>query len=71
MNTEVNYEALNNSIQEQIDDSIIDKYDFESILRSAKIVWDNTAVQVKSDDFTMVFDLINYEIMDYTGNDII
>lgn len=71
MNTEIDYETLNNSIQEQIDDSIIDKYDFESILRSAEIVWDNTAVKVKSSDFTMVFDLISYEIMDYTGNDII
>lgn len=71
MNTGIDYETLNNSIQEQIDDSIINKYDFDSILRSAEIVWDNTAVKVKSDDFTMVFDLISYEIMDYTGNDII
>lgn len=66
----IDYEALNNAIQEQIDESLLNKYDFEAILRTAKLVWDNTAVQVKATDFIMVFDLISYEILDYTGNDI-
>lgn len=66
----IDYEVLNNAIQENIDENLIGKYDFEEILRTAKIVWDNTAVQVTSNDFIMVFDLISYELLDYTGNDI-
>lgn len=66
----IDYEALENSIQEQIDENLLSKYDFKAILRTAKVVWDNTAVQVKANDFTMVFDIISYELLDYTGNDI-
>lgn len=66
----IDYEVLNNAIQENIDENLIGKYDFDAILRTAKIVWDNTAVQVTSNDFIMVFDLISYELLDYTGNDI-
>lgn len=67
----IDYEVLNNVIQENIDENLIGKYDFEAILRTAKIVWDNTAVQVTNRDFIMVFDIISYELRDYTGNDII
>lgn len=67
----IDYEVLNNAIQENIDENLIGKYDFEAILRTAKIVWDNTAVQVTNRDFIMVFDIISYELRDYTGNDII
>ena len=66
----IDYDALLNSIQEQIDDSLIDSYDFDVILKSAEIVWDGTAVQVKSKDFTMIFDLISYELRQYIGFDI-
>ena len=66
---EIDYETLLHSIQEQIDDSLIENYDFESLLRTATICWDGTAVQVKSTDFIMVFDLINYDLLDYTGYD--
>lgn len=67
----IDYEVLNNVIQENIDENVIDQYDFEAILRTAKVVWDNTAVQVTSNDFIMIFDKISYELRDYTGNDII
>ena len=67
----IDYEALSNAVQEVIDENLLSKYDFEAILRTAKVVWDNTAVQVTSNDFIMVFDLISYELLDYTGNDII
>ncbi|MBQ6345187.1 MAG: hypothetical protein IJI96_03630 [Methanobrevibacter sp.] len=70
MSENIDYETLQNAIQEQISENLLSSYDFESILRSAKLVWDNTAVQVKATDFTMVFDLISYELLDYTGNDI-
>lgn len=67
----IDYEALSNAVQEVIDENLLDKYDFETVLRTAKIVWDNTAVQVTNNDFIMIFDLISYELLDYTGNDII
>ena len=70
MTEEINYESLADAVQEQIDDSIITQYDLNSILRSAELCWDNTAVMVKANDFIMVFDLIGYELLDYTGNDI-
>lgn len=66
----IDYEALSNAVQEVIDENLLSRYDFEAILRTAKVVWDNTAVQVTSNDFIMVFDLISYELLDYTGNDI-
>ena len=67
----IDYEALNNAVQENIDENLLIKYDFEAILRTAKLVWDNTAVQVTSNDFIMIFDKVSYELLDYTGNDII
>ena len=66
----IDYTSLNNAIVEQLDESIINSYDVDTILNSAVLVWDNTAVQVKSKDFIMVFDLISYELLDYTGFDI-
>ena len=66
----IDYSALNNAIQEVVDENLLNKYDFEAILRTAKLVWDNTAVQVTNNDFIMTFDLVSYELLDYTGNDI-
>ena len=67
----IDYSALNNAIQEVVDENLLNRYDFEAILRTAKLVWDNTAVQVTNNDFIMTFDLVSYELLDYTGNDII
>lgn len=66
----IDYSALNNAIQEVVDENLLNRYDFEAILRTAKLVWDNTAVQVTNNDFIMTFDLVSYELLDYTGNDI-
>ena len=66
----IDYDALLNSIQDNIDDSLLDGYDFDTVLKSAEIVWDGTAIQVKSKDFVMVFDIISYELLSYTGFDI-
>lgn len=46
------------------------KYDFDTIIRSATLVWDDTAIEVKSSDFVMVFDKISYELLNYTGFDL-
>ena len=67
----IDFVALENAVKEQIDDSLLSKYDFQTILKTAEIVWDGTAVQVTASDFVMVFDLVSYECVDYTGNDII
>lgn len=69
MSETIDLERLYHSILGVIDESIQDMYDFDVVLKSAEIVWDNTAVQVKSKDFVMVFDLIGYELLDYTGYD--
>ena len=66
----IDYETLYNSVLEQLDDSIISNYDMDTILKSATLCWDNTAVKVKSKDFEMVFDLISYELLQYMGFDI-
>lgn len=65
----IDYSSLLHAVQECIDDSISDNYDFESIVSTATICWDGTAVEVKGKDFTMVFDLVGYELLDYTGLD--
>lgn len=65
----INYESLSNAIFDVLDDNLSDNYDINVILKSATIVWDNTAVQVKSKDFVMIFDLISYELQDYQGYD--
>lgn len=66
---EIDYPSLLHAVQECIDDSISASYDFESLLRTAALCWDNTAVEVKGKDFTMVFDIVAYELLDYTGFD--
>ena len=66
----IDFDALENSILEQLDDNIINEYDMSVILKSAELVWDETAIQVKSKDFTMIFDIISYELIQYIGLDI-
>ena len=68
---EIDYDSLLNSILDNIDENLQSKYDFDTILRTAEKVWDDTAVRVRATDFEMIFDLIDYEIVEYTGNDII
>ena len=70
MSETIDYDALLNGIKENLDERLIDSYDFDVVLKSAEIVWDGTAVQVKSKDFTMIFDTISYELKQYIGFDI-
>ncbi len=65
---DINLESLGHAILEVLDDEST-QYDIDVILKSATLVWDNTAVQVKSKDFEMIFDVISYELMDYQGHD--
>ena len=66
---DIDYESLEHAILEVLDDSLWGKYDINVILKSAKLVWDNTAVQVKSKDFVMIFNIIDYSLEDYQGFD--
>lgn len=65
----IDFASLRNAIVEQLDERILDRYDLDIVLKSARIVWDGTAVEVRSKDFVMVFDLVGYECLDYTGYD--
>ena len=69
MNT-INFDSLRHAILEVLDESIQELYDINRIIKSAKPVWDDTAVQVKSNDFVMIFDLRNYELQNYEGYDL-
>ena len=66
----IDYDALLNSIQDNIDERLLDSYDWDVVLKSAIPCWDDTAIQVKSKDFTMIFDNISYELLQYEGFDI-
>ena len=68
--SEIDFDALRNAIINVLDERIINRYDFDVVLKSAKLVWDNTAIEVKSKDFTMIFDKISYELLQYIGFDI-
>lgn len=69
MNENIDYEMLRNSILENLDDSIRSD-DIDVVLNSAEIVWDDTAIRVKSNTFEMIFDLVSYELLQYIGLDI-
>lgn len=65
----INKEALEYAVKDVLDESIVQKYDFAVILNSARIVWDDTAVEVRGSDFRMVFDILTYDLLSYTGYD--
>ena len=49
--SDIDFDTLLYSIMENIDDTLIDGYDFDIILQSAESCWDDTAILVKSVDF--------------------
>ena len=65
--SEINYDYLTHAILDTLDENV--SVDIDTILKSAEIVWDGTAVQVKSSEFTMIFNIISYELEDYRGYD--
>ena len=68
--SDIDYETLYYSIIDNLDENLIESYDLDTIIQSAKLTWDDTAVEVNSTDFTMIFDILTFEILDYTGYDI-
>lgn len=65
----INYEYLENAIYSILDERDSAKYDMDTILKTAKMVWDDTAIEVTATDFKLVIDELTYEIIDYTGYD--
>lgn len=65
----IDYDYLSRAILDTIDDNLHDSVDMDVVLKSASLCWDNTAIMVKSNNFTMIFDLVSYELMDYQGLD--
>ena len=65
----IDYERLLNSVKDLILDEDGDKYDLNSIVRNAESCWDDTAILVKSTDFTFIFDKISYECLSVDTND--
>jgi len=68
--SDIDFESLHNAVMENIDERLWNNYDFDIVLKSARIVWDGTAVQVESKDFSMIFDLVDYSLLDYEGFDV-
>lgn len=65
----IDFERLENAVLGVLSDDISERYDMSIILKTAELVWDDTAVQVRSNDFLMIFDLVTYELQDYNGFD--
>lgn len=65
----IDFDALLYAIKDVIEENLQTSYDYETILNSAEIVWDNTAIQVSASDFKMTFDIMTYELLDYSGYD--
>lgn len=66
---DINMNSLENAILEVLDDEGTTVPDVSVILKTAELVWDDTAVQVTTSNTKMIFDLISYEMQDYIGYD--
>ena len=66
----IDYERLGNAVRDCLLEEQWDNYDLVSIVRNARVCWDDTAVMVKSSDFEFVFDLVSYECLSVVTNDL-
>ena len=66
----IDYERLMNAVKDMLLEEHWSNYDLVSIVRNARLCWDDTAIMVKSSDFTFIFDLISYECKSVSTNDI-
>lgn len=66
----IDYELLMNALKDVLLEEHWDNYDLNSIVRNASLCWDDTAVLVKSSDFEFVFDLISYDCLSVSTNDL-
>lgn len=66
----IDHNLLLTSVKGTIDESLWDKYDFQSIINNAELCYDDTAVRVTASDFIMFFDLINYDLINMETTDV-
>lgn len=66
----IDYERLLNALKDMLLEEHWDNYDLTGIVRNAVLCWDDTAVLVKSSDFSFVFDLVSYECLSVDTNDL-
>ena len=67
----IDYEQLLNALKDMLLEQQCDNYDLNEIVRNASLCWDDTAVLVKSVDFEFVFDIVSYECLSVSTNDLI
>lgn len=67
----IDYERLMNAVKDCLLEEQWDNYDLTGIVRNASVCWDNTAVMVTGSDFSFVFDLVSYECLSVSTNDLI
>ena len=67
----IDYERLMNALKDVLLEEHWSNYDLESIVRNAVLCWDDTAVLVKSSDFSFVFDLVDYSCKSVSTEDLV
>lgn len=66
----IDYERLLNALKDCLLEEHWDNYDLNSIVKNASLCWDDTAILVKSVDFEFVFDVVSYECLSVSTNDL-
>ena len=66
----IDYERLLYALKDCLLEEQWEDYDLNTIVRNASLCWDDTAVMVKSTDFEFVFDLVSYECLSVSTNDL-
>lgn len=66
----IDYERLMNAVKDVLLEEHWDNYDLGSIVRNAVLCWDDTAVLVKGSDFSLVFDVVSYDCLSVSTNDL-
>ena len=66
----IDYERLLNALKDVLLEEHWDNYDLNAIVWNASLCWDDTAVLVKGSDFEFVFDVVSYECLSVSTNDL-
>jgi hypothetical protein len=66
----IDYERLLNALKDMLLEEQWEDYDLNSVVRNASLCWDDTAILVKSVDFEFVFDVVSYECLSVSTNDL-
>lgn len=67
----IDYERLLCAVKDVLLEESWDDYDLTGIVRNASLCWDDTAVLVKSSDFSLVFSIVSYDCLSVSSNDLV